>query len=117
THEFLGGRLGLEEYVAREDRLVAHPWAGAAMTTWLWQDERGAVMSSCETYRMASSWRGVRGESWAVASVYTEPALRRQGHARRMMDALVARAEAAGAQASTLFSDVGAPIYEAELLR
>ena len=61
---------------------------------------------------MCSAVDGVRGETWAVASVYTEPALRGRGHARAMMDALVARARAEGAQASTLFSDVPPAIYE-----
>jgi GNAT superfamily N-acetyltransferase len=107
-----GGPLSPEQYLTREARLCAHPWARQTMTAWLWRDGGGAVLSSCETYRLCSAVDGVRGETWAVASVYTEPALRGRGHARAMMDALVARARSEGAQASTLFSDVGAPIYE-----
>lgn len=113
THEPWGERLSPDQYLAREARLSSHRWAQKCMTAWLWRGDDGAVLSSCETYRMRSTLDGVRGETWAVASVFTEPALRRHGHARRMMDAIVARARAAGAQASTLFSDVGAPIYEA----
>jgi GNAT superfamily N-acetyltransferase len=130
TYAAWGEPLALEQWLEREQRLCAHPWAQQTMTWWLWRGDDSAVLSSCETYRMRSSLRGstehgrgsVRsgdpsarryGETWAVASVYTEPALRGRGHARRMMDALVARARAEGAQASTLFSDVGAPIYEA----
>ena len=52
-----------------------------------------------------------------MASVYTEPALRGRGHARAMMDALVARARAEGAQASTLFSDVAPATVRALRLR
>jgi GNAT superfamily N-acetyltransferase len=113
AYEAWGEALDPEQYLVREARLCAHPWARDAMTWWLWRGDDGAVLSSCETYRMRSSVDGVRGESWAVASVFTEPSLRGHGHARRMMDALVARARATGAQASTLFSDVGAPLYEA----
>ena len=107
-----GDLLTIEQYLQREERLCAHPWARETMTCWAWRDADGAILSSCETYRMCSAVDGVRGETWAVASVFTEPALRGRGHARAMMDALVARARAEGAQASTLFSDVGAPIYE-----
>ena len=108
-----GDQLTSEQYLQREARLCAHAWAKETMTWWLWRDADGSVLSSCETYRMCSAVDGERGETWAVASVYTDPALRGRGHARAMMKALVTRARADGAQASTLFSDVGAPIYEA----
>ena len=108
-----GEGLAAEQYLLREARLCAHRWAKETMTWWLWRADDGAVLSSCETYRMCSAVDGVRGETWAVASVFTEPALRRRGHARAMIDALVARARDEGAQASTLFSDVGLPQYEA----
>jgi GNAT superfamily N-acetyltransferase len=107
-----GDQLTVEQYLQREERLCGHPWARDAMTWWLWRDRDGSVLSSCETYRMCSAVDGERGDTWAVASVYTEPALRGRGHARAMMDALVARARSEGAQASTLFSDVGLELYE-----
>ena len=112
TYDAWGEALTRDQYLIREDRLCAHPWARDIMQPWLWRDADGAVLSSCETYRMSSAVDGVRGETWAVASVYTEPALRGRGHARAMMDALVARARAEGAQASTLFSDVAPATYE-----
>lgn len=108
-----GDLLTPDQYLTREERLCAHPWARETMTWWLWRDDDGRVLSSCETYKMCSAVDGVRGETWAVASVYTEPELRRRGHARAMMDALVARARAEGAQASTLFSDVDPAVYAA----
>lgn len=112
SFEAWGARLNFEQYLLREARLRTHRWARAAQTTWLWRDGQ-AVLASCEVYRMASAVGGERGESWAVASVFTEPSLRGRGHARAMMSALVERARSDGAQASVLFSDVGAPIYEA----
>jgi predicted N-acetyltransferase YhbS len=108
-----GAPLSLEQYLVREERLRAHPWSRAAMDSWLWRDADGAVLASCETYRMKSRINDVGGETWAGASVFVEPTLRGRGHARAMMQALVARARASGAQASILFSDVGARIYEA----
>jgi GNAT superfamily N-acetyltransferase len=112
SYEAWGDKLVLEQYLLREARLRTHPWARAAMTSWLWRDGR-AVLASCEVFRMQSAVGTTRGETWAVASVFTEPSLRGRGHARAMMSALLERARSAGAQASILFSDVGAPIYEA----
>ncbi|HEY2746659.1 MAG TPA: GNAT family N-acetyltransferase [Polyangia bacterium] len=112
TYEAWGEALTPEQYLIREERLCAHPWARAAMQWWLWKDDDGKVLSSCETYRMSSAVEGERGETWAVASVFTEPALRGRGHARAMMDALLERARQEGAQASTLFSDVAPMQYE-----
>src|ERR1700749_598032 len=112
TYAAWGEALTPEQYLIREERLCAHEWARASMRSWLWRDADGAVLSSCESYRMCSAVEGERGETWAVASVYTEPALRGRGHARAMMDALVARAKAEGVQASTLFSDVAPVLYE-----
>jgi GNAT superfamily N-acetyltransferase len=113
TYDTWGEQLTPEQYLTREERLCAHAWSRENMTWWLWRDADGSVLSSCETYRMCSAVDGVRGDTWAVASVYTEPARRGRGHARAMMTALIERARATGAQASTLFSDVGTPIYEA----
>ena len=108
-----GGRLSVEQFLQRERRLRAHPWAAGGMVTWLWVDDHGAPLASCETFTSASYLDGVQARSYAVASVFTEPALRGQGHASRMMDALVAeiRSSDPSAHSITLYSDVGEAIY------
>jgi predicted N-acetyltransferase YhbS len=112
TFDAWGDQLSVEQFGVREARLRAHSWSQATLTTWLLRDG-GALLASCETYRMQSWLAGAPGETWAVASVFTPPSLRRRGYASRMMSLLVEEARAAGAQATTLFSDVGAPLYEA----
>src|SRR5262249_38859240 len=102
THDAWGQRLSVDDFVAREERLRAHPWARANMTSYLYVEE-GRILSSCETFRMDSFCDGVRGETFGVASVYTEPALRGRGHAGAMMRLLPTE----GFQAGILFSDVG----------
>lgn len=122
-HAEWGTRLTVPQFVAREERLRAHPWAEREMRTWLWRASAKAgasVMASCETFRMDSVWHPPgavapgRGNTYGVASVFTEPALRGRGHATAMMKALVSRLreEDRAAHASILFSDVGAPLYE-----
>ncbi len=107
-----GTRLTLPQYLERELLLRDHPWSRLQMTTWLWVD--GAdVLSSCETFRNDSTVGATPGSSFAVASVFTEVGKRGQGHAVRMMSALVATlGQRPDTQSSVLFSDVGAPIYE-----
>lgn len=105
-----GTRLSLDQYLAREVALRAHPWAAAGMQTWLWADGP-TVLCSCETFQNDSSVGPADGNSFSIASVFTEAALRGRGHASRLMAALVARFQTR-AQGLVLFSDVGAPIYE-----
>ena len=109
-----GDSLTLEQWRDREIRLRAHRWSVEAMETWLWKDAQGEALASCETFRSPSALRGATGTAYAVASVYTEPHLRGRGHASAMISALVAHLPKHDprAQATTLFSDVGAPIYE-----
>ena len=113
THAAWGMRLSVDQYLVREQRLRAHPWAAAGMETWLLVDDAGEVLASCESFAATSRLRGEDGTSYAIASVYTEPHLRGRGLATSMMDRV---AETLSARADThsiiLFSDVGAPIYE-----
>jgi hypothetical protein len=102
-HDAWGGKLTVDEFVAREARLRAHRWAAAAMTSWHLVED-GAVLASCETFAMDSFLDGARGITHGVASVYTEPRLRGRGYAGRMMS--LVREQLRG-HASILFSDVG----------
>jgi GNAT superfamily N-acetyltransferase len=117
TYSEWGPPLTREGYAAREQRLRAHPWARANMQTWLLCDTAGQVLASCETFRTRSAVRTgegppVRGDSFAIASVFTEERLRGRGYATRMMDLLVQElGRAPSAQAALLFSDVGPALY------
>jgi GNAT superfamily N-acetyltransferase len=110
-HVAWGSKLTVAQWVLREERLRAHPWARRAMTTWLLR-EAGATLSSCETFVQDGFIAGERADVWAVASVFTEERLRKRGHAKRLVDLVLERARAAGAVASTLFSDVAVSQYE-----
>ncbi len=113
-YEAWGPPLTPEAWVERERRLRAHRWPQQSMTTWLWVDESGRVLSSCETFRVPSIHQGKPGGSYGVASVYTEPALRGRGHATAMLSSLtgeLTRREL-HPHAAFLFSDVGAAIYQ-----
>lgn len=116
TYSEWGKLLTPEGYASREQRLRAHPWA-RGMVTWLLCGEDGSVLASCETFRTDSFLRSpegalVPGDSFAIASVFTEAHLRGQGHATRLMELLTTEmARQPRAQAALLFSDVGPRLY------
>jgi GNAT superfamily N-acetyltransferase len=121
THAAWGQTLSVEQFAAREQRLRAHPWTAAGMQTWLLSTGphgAGEVLASCETFHTPSFLRGAdgrleEGDSWSIASVFTEERLRGRGHATRLMDLVAAQLETASprAHAVALYSDVGAPLY------
>lgn len=86
------------------------------METWLLADDDDPSrrpLASLETFTVESR-HGIRhGRSFAIASVLTEPSLRKRGHATRLLREVAAiLGERRGAQALTLYSDVGAAMYE-----
>lgn len=112
SFEAWGGGLSVVQYVEREVELRATAWAKAEMETWLWRDDAGMVVSSCETFRCDSQVGYARGNTWAIASVFTERALRGKGYAAGMINALCEELRTRPrAQASVLFSEVGASLY------
>ena len=115
AHTAWGERLSVAEFLRREEQLRWTGFARAAMRSWLLIEEGDParrVYASLETFRVPSR-HGMRpGCSFEIASVFTEPALRGAGLASRLLDEVAARcAEERGAQAMTLYSDVGASIY------
>ncbi|NMO23174.1 GNAT family N-acetyltransferase [Pyxidicoccus fallax] len=118
THSAWGSPLTVEQFHQREVRLRAHPWCREGMRTWLLLDDDGRVLASCESFHNDSFLLGPDGEyaagdSFSIASVFTEESLRGRGHASRMMDLVAAELERASPRghAAVLFSDVGAPLY------
>ena len=105
-----GANLTLEQFLEREERLRAHPWAARTLTTWLWQDEAGAPLSSCETFQDEAQVGTRTGAASTIASVFTEPKLRGHGHAANMLRAVIKRLR--DELAITLFSEIGTDYYQ-----
>src|SRR5581483_1293213 len=82
TYAEWGGGLSLEQFLERERRFRRSEWAKEAISTWFLEDSSGRCLSSCETFRVGSSFNGKKGVSAGIASVYTEPAFRGKGSAR-----------------------------------
>ncbi len=109
-----GTRLTVQQFLRREEVLRSSPWARRSMHTWLLvRPSSSQILSSLETYRVRSR-HGIRnGWSFEIASVFTEPSLRRLGYATRLLDEISARlGENPRAHALTLCSDIGVSTYE-----
>ena len=108
-----GAGLTLEQFRDREQRLRGHPWAARTLTSWLWKDAPGAVLSSCETFLDEARVGSRVGTAATIASVFTESKLRGLGHAANMLRAVLERLRAdADCLAVTLFSEIGTNYYQ-----
>ena len=113
TGSVWGSGLTPAQFLEREQRLRAHPWAARTLTTWLWRDDDGAVLASCESF-LDDAQAGARtGTAATIASVFTEPELRGRGHAANMLRAVTKRLGAdPRCLAVTLFSEIGTALYQ-----
>ncbi len=118
THHFAQWGAGYERslFLRREAALAESQFGRAHLKLWLWVDDAGQVLASCETYA-GNAWycddvgRTSIEPLQAIASVLVVPELRGQGHAAAMMAALSVELHALGTTVSTLFSDVGPNPY------
>lgn len=121
TYAAWGQCLDMNGFLLRELRLRQHPWARETMATWLLCSDEGAILSSCETFKM-TSYRGspepsserIKGFTYGIASVFTEPKHRGNRYATALIDRVLVRIaqEDPKAHASILFSDVPPATYE-----
>lgn len=105
-----GSGLTLSSFRERERRLRGHAWAKRCMSSWLWCDEAGDVLSSCETFIDTAHVGTRRGRAATIASVFTEEKHRHRGHAEAMLRALLDELRH-DCLAATLFSEIGTKLY------
>jgi GNAT superfamily N-acetyltransferase len=108
TYAAWGGRLGLGQYLDRERRLRQTWHARLGMRSWVLKVPNGAVLASCETFRLPLA---PAGSVEVIASVFVDRPLRGAGLATRLVDALVAQRREAGIDALVLFTEVGVTLY------
>lgn len=113
TASVWAGGLTAPQFLEREQRLRAHPWAQQALTTFLWRDADGRVLASCESFLDAAQVGTRRGTASTIASVFTEPALRGRGAASALLRAVIEQLRAReDCLAVTLYSEIGAALYQ-----
>jgi GNAT superfamily N-acetyltransferase len=97
-HEGLS-RGAYERYYAGQ---LALPWGRAHLRRWALV-EAAAVLASAKTYRFEAMLDGQSIRVVGLGAVFTQPAHRGRGHARVLVDRLLERAAADGADLALLF--------------
>jgi predicted N-acetyltransferase YhbS len=88
-------------------------WGSQHLRRWALVD--GAeLLASAKTYRFSATLEGRPIEIVGIGAVFTQPRHRGQGHARALVERLLDRAAADGADLALLFSEIG-PEYYARL--
>jgi GNAT superfamily N-acetyltransferase len=75
------------------------------------EDDR--VLSSAKDYRFQAHVNGRLVSVLGIGAVFTPPELRGRGHARTLIDRLIAQARDEGCELALLFSEIGPTYYEA----
>jgi len=106
-----GGGLSPERFVAFQRRLADSREAGQRYHLFgLFEGDR--LLSAMKTYDLRGSYAGAPLRLLGIGAVYTPPALRRRGHARRMLELAIDDHRSRGYEAAILFSDIGGEYYE-----
>jgi len=106
-----GGGLSEERFVAFQRRLADAREAGERHRL-IGLFEGARLLAAMKAYELCGSCAGRPLHRLGVGAVLTPPALRRRGHARRMLELAIADHAARGADAAILFSDIGTGYYE-----
>jgi len=106
-----GGGLNPDRFVAFQRRLADSREAGDRYRLFgLFEGDR--LLSAMKAYDLGGTCAGRPLRIFGIGAVYTPPALRRRGHARRMLELALADHRARGYDAAILFSDIGGAYYE-----
>jgi len=106
-----GGGLAPERFVAFQRRL-ADSGEAARRYRLLGLFEGPRLLSAMKAYELGGSFANAPLRLLGIGAVFTPPPLRRNGHARRMLEVVIDDYRARGFDAALLFSDIGAGYYE-----
>lgn len=110
SHEIWNGGLSRERYGRFWEAQTRTPW-GAAHLTWSALVARGEVLASAKEYVFQAVVDGRPVQTVGIGAVFTQPRQRGRGHARALVERLIARAASGGVDLALLFSEIGAGFY------
>jgi GNAT superfamily N-acetyltransferase len=88
------------------------PWGAAHLDRVALVDDRHRVVCSAKRYDLSARLDGRIRRVLGIGAVFTTPALRGQGHALRLLEAVLDTAEAEGYEFALLFSEIETSFYE-----
>jgi len=105
-HEGLDARAYRRYYTAQ----LGTPWGRSHLHRWALVNA-GDVLASAKVYDFAGALDGRSMRLAGLGAVFTQPGHRGRGYARMLVDRLVDRAAAEGADLALLFSEIGPDYY------
>jgi GNAT superfamily N-acetyltransferase len=103
--------LSRERYGAYNTAQLKTPWGSRHLDRVALMDG-DRLLASAKRYRITLWMDGAGVPVLGIGAVFTSPAERRRGHAAALLEELLRQAEAEGARAAVLFSEIGTPYYE-----
>jgi GNAT superfamily N-acetyltransferase len=111
TYPIWGEGLSREAYSRWNRGQMATDWGREHLRRVALVDESG-VLASAKRYDFRARVDGLVTDILGVGAVFTPPELRGRGHARDLIDAMIADAADRGCSMALLFSEIGASYYE-----
>lgn len=111
TYPHWGDGLPFDGYVAWNRAQLRTPWGRAHLRRVVWTDG-SRVLSSAKRYELQVRLDGRSVRTLGIGALFTPPALRGQGHARALVEAMCEQAARDGFELALLFSEIGAAYYE-----
>lgn len=112
SHALWGAGLTLDDYRGMWADVQRTAWGRRWFTYHVWLDDAGTILSSFKLYRPEIRVGDITTRACAIGAVYTPRRHRGRGHARAMLEAVLAEARDRGDALALLFSDIGTPYYE-----
>jgi len=113
TRALWGGGLSSEDHHGVWRDIRATPWGERHARLHAWIDEAGELLSSLKVYRPRVRLLDRSARCPVLAAIYTSNSRRCQGHASRMVRAVLDEERRAGSPLCLLFSDIGPAFYRA----
>jgi predicted N-acetyltransferase YhbS len=110
THALWSEGLSRRDYETWQRAQMSSAWGRRSLQR-VALVERGEVLASAKRYDFMADVDGQRTLVLGIGAVFTAEAHRGQGHARRLISAMTADAEARGCRLALLFSEIGPDYY------
>lgn len=113
SHDIWSDGLTLPAYRRYNAAQMRTPWGARYLRRFALLGDDGAVLSSAKRYDLDARLDGRDIRVVGIGAVFTPQDARGGGHARRIVEALIAAATAEGAELALLFSEIDPAYYRA----
>lgn len=113
THEIWSDGLSRAAYGRYNAAQLRTAWGAGHLRRLVLHGADGSVLSSAKRYDLRARLDGREIDVVGIGAVFTPTAMRGRGHAREIVQAIVAEATQAGAELALLFSEIDPDYYAA----